>query len=411
MTQRTRLLRLFLVVALAADLSAVSEPSYATKPLPPAPEAISASPEVKFLEPAARTTLSGAVPFRIGAGAVDQIVGWQFGSRSAGLTSTPYPMGSFHYNTLQLTNGPHTFVARATYKSGAVAEATLKVIVYNPAHQLTNINAVTYEPLDGKDAIVELTYARPGLKVEVDLSELDSNFDAKKVNVNEVRPGVYRISYRISSTNTVPPGRHQVHVRAINAKGEVVPSSFEWQLRKHPLIPVSIRGCQFSGTQAHPIFSYETYHSVPEVTIDPKVAGVPKNVRLSGAAELEVDSPATAVRVAWTAPAQNTKSLPAAVDARLLVTADGYTGYYLCWVPQGGTSATLTLDMKRPGYGSNLVHGEPVPNQVRLKVAVERAGYAEAWREHAFKIRLPGASATAATTTSAPKKKKKVRVP
>ena len=399
-------------LGLAASLCAVPNTSHATKPLPPAPENISAAHEVKFLAPASGTTLSSAVEFRLGAGAVDQITGWQFGTLATGLTASRYPMGRFYYDTVQLKNGPHTFVARATYKSGAVAEAKLNVTVYNPSHQLTGIHAVTYEPLDGKDAIIELTYSKPGLTLEVDLSELDSNFKATRVKVNEVSPGVYRVVYRISDTNTVPPGRHQAHVRAINPQGEVVSRSFEWQLRKYPLIPVSVRGCQFSSAAQQPILSSETYDSVPTTKIDPRLLQVvPRHVRLSGPATLEIDSPPSALRVSWQAP--NPKVLPN-TQSRLLVAADRYTGYYVCWVPQGETSATVTLDMKRPGYDSHLVAGEPVPNEVRVKVALERADYAEGWQQHAFKILLPGttARATAGSSSGGPtKKKRKVRPP
>jgi len=411
MTQPLRVLRT-LTLALALGLCLFPANSSATKPLPPPPQNISARPEVKFVTPAAGTTLTGVVPFTIAAGAVDQIKSWQFGTTSDRYT-TPYPVGSLHYDTVQLQNGPHTFVARATYKSGAVAEAKLNVSVYNPSHQLTGINAITYEPLDGKDAIIELTYSKPGLTLEVDLSELDSNFDAKKLSVSESTPGTYRVVYRLSTSNSAPPGRHQVHVRAKNAQGEVVANSFEWQLRKHPLLPISVRGCQFSSTQERAIFSYETYHSVPEVKIDAKLAGIaPKNVRVSGPASLEVASPPTALRVTWQAPKTTAGSL-ATMQSRIFVTAAGYTGYYLCWVPLGETGATVTLNMKRPGYDSNLVAGEPVPNEVRVQVAVERADYAEGWHEHTLKILLPGASARAgtpgATASGKHKHKRKVR--
>jgi len=413
MTEPLRLLpTLTLGLALALSLCLFPTNSSATKPLPPPPQNISARPEVKFVTPIAGTTLTGLVPFTIAAGAVDQIKSWQFGP-TTDIYTTSYPVGNLHYDTVQLQNGPHTFVARATYESGAVAEAKLDVKVYNPSHQLTGINAVTYEPLDGKDAVVELSYSKPGLTLEVDLSELDSNFAAKRLRVNEVTPGVYRVVYRLSTTNTVPPGRHQAHVRAKNPQGEVVANSFEWQLRKHPVLPISVRGCQFSGSQERVIFSYETYHSVPQVKIDPKLVGIaPQHVRVSGPASLEVASPPIALRVTWQAPKAGTKSL-ATMQSRIFVTAAGYTGYYLCWVPLGETSATVTFDMKRPGYDSNLVAGEPVPSEVRVKVAVERADYAEGWREHALKILLPGASARAGTpganTSGKHKKKRKVR--
>lgn len=73
-----------------------------------------------------------------------------------------------------------------------------------------------------------------------------------------------------------------------------------------------------------------------------------------------MDSPPSSVRVAWTAPPPNPK-LPSLDQSRILVTADGHTGYYLCWGPAGETSATLAIDMKRPSYQSNLTAGEPVP--------------------------------------------------
>lgn len=414
MTHHARLVRLTLTLGLALSLCLLPGSSHATKPLPPPPENISAKPEVKFLEPASGAKLSGAVSFRIGAGDVGQIKGWQFGTLGTTLTATQYPMGRFSYSTLGLPNGTHTFVARATYGSGAVAEGRLKVVVYNPSHQLKEINHVTYQPLDGRDAVVELTYTQPGLKLEVDLSEMDSNFDLKRVSVNEVKPGVYRIVYPISSTSTAAPGRHQVHVRAINPQGEVVPNSFEWELRKLPLMPILVTGCKFSSNDVYPLFSYETYHSIPHVTLAPQLADVvPKNVKVSGAASLELDQ-RTEMRVSWTAPKIGPKSPMASSDARILVTAVGRTGYYLCWVPRGAqTHATLTLLLKAPGVYSNISDGEPIPSEVRLNLTVERADYAEGWQQHAFKVTLPGAQASASVPPQGGggvKRKRKVKV-
>src|SRR6186713_909869 len=119
MAHHARLLRLTLTLGLAMSLFLRAGSSHATKPLPPPPENISAQPEVKFLEPASGAKLSGAVQFRIGAGDVGQIKGWQFGTLGSTLTSTQYPMGRFSYSTLGLPNGTHTFIARATYASGA----------------------------------------------------------------------------------------------------------------------------------------------------------------------------------------------------------------------------------------------------------------------------------------------------
>src|SRR5688572_22828165 len=140
MTRHARLLRLTLSLALSVCCLLLPRSSHATKPLPPAPENISALPEVKFLEPASAAKLTGAVQFRIGAGAVDQITGWQFGTLGTTLSARSHPIGRFTYNTLNLPNGTHTFIARATYASGAVAQAKLKVVVYNPSHQLKEIN-------------------------------------------------------------------------------------------------------------------------------------------------------------------------------------------------------------------------------------------------------------------------------
>lgn len=396
MTHCSRLVRT-LTVGLTLGLSLFAADAHATKPLPPPPEEISLSPEVRFLTPAAGAKLKGVVAFRLAAGAVDKIKSWQFGTAGE-LNTTPYPIGRFSYTTTQLKNGPHTFIARASYESGAVAEAKLQVVVYNPSHQLREINMITYQPLDGRDAIVELTYTKPGLKLDVDLSEMDSNFDKTRVSVNEVRAGVYRIVYPISSNSSVPPGRRRVQVSATNRAGEVVTESFEWELRKHPLMPIIVKGCQFSAKNEHAHFSYETYHSQPEVKFDPKFFPlIPGNVHVSAAPSLEVGQAGT-LRVEWTLPKLAPQApLFAQSQDRVLVTAHGYTGYYLCWVPQGETRATLNLELKAPGVYSNIRSGEPVPKEVRLNVTVERAGFAEAWRQHAFKITLPTATTPAVT--------------
>lgn len=423
MTHPSRLVRT-LTLGLTLGLSLISASGHATKPLPPPPEEISQSPEVQFLRPVAGAKLKGVVAFRLAAGAVDKIKSWQFGT-VGDLSTTPYPMGRFSYNTLQMKNGQHTFIARATYESGAVAEAKLNVVVYNPSHQLREINTITYQPLDGRDAIVELTYTKPGLKLDVDLSDMDSNFDKTRVRVNEVRAGVYRIVYPISSNSTVPPGRRRVQVSATNRAGEVVTESFEWELRKRPLMPIIVKGCQFSAKNEYAHFSHETYHSEPEVKFDPRFRHlIPTNVQTGAAQSLEVGQPEP-VSVEWTLPKLGPQApMFAHSQDRVLVTADGYTGYYLCWVPQGERRATLSLELKAPGVYSNIPTGEPIPKEVRLNVTVERGGFADGWRQHPFKITVPGtptpavsvpATGAAPQTSHAPptggkrKQKRKVR--
>lgn len=389
MAQRGRCLRLLLTLRLAVGLFLLSGSSHATPPLPEPPQNISETPEVKFLTPASGARLTGAAPFIIGAGAVDKIKRWHFGTLANGLFGKAYPVGRLRYNTLLLANGPHTFIARATYESGAVAEARLDVFVYNPSHQLRRIDHSSDPLLDGQDAILELTYNEPGLRLELDFSELDSNFDARRVRVNEASPGVYRIVYPISRTNKVPPGRHQVHVRAINAAREVVSNAFEWELRKRPLMPVMVTGCEFLSTHEQPRFRRETQDSIPHVTLAPQLENVvPRKVHLAAAGLLEVGRP-TRMHVSWTDPLPGPKPEAGYAQARVLVTVEDRSGYYLCWVPQGETHAILTLELKAPGAYSNIPPNEALPSQVRLKVAVERGEYIESWQRHAFFVTSP----------------------
>jgi len=389
MTHRARRHRLLLTLGLAVSLFLLSASTHATPPLPEPPQSISDRPELKFLTPASGARLTGAAPFIFGAGAVDKIKRWHFGTLANGLFGKAYPVGSLRYNTLLLANGPHTFIVRATYESGAVAEARLDAIVYNPSHQLRRIDHSSDPLLDGQDAILELTYNEPGLRLELDFSELDSNFDARRVRVNEASPGVYRIVYPISRTNKVPPGRHQVRVRAINAAREAVSNAFEWELRKRPLMPLMVTGCEFLSTREQPRFRRETRDSIPHVTLAPQLANVvPRKVHLAAAGLLEVGRP-TRMHVSWTDPLPGPKPDAGYAQARVLVTVEDRTGYYPCWVPQGETHAILTLALKAPGAYSNIPPSDALPNHVLLKVAVERADYVEGWQRHAFKVTLP----------------------
>jgi hypothetical protein len=358
---------------------------------------------VEFLSPHPGSTLTDTVLFRIGAGATDQIVKWEFGTQGGELETQRHPMGHFHLNTRQLPNGPRTYVARATYRSGVVRTAKLSVTVYNPSHRLTYVNLVTYHPIDGRDAIVELGYNEPGLRLEVDLSELDSHFDPKKVRVSEIQPGVYRVVYRISRTSTAQPGRHKAYVRAGNPAGEIVRDTFDWQLRKHPLMPLKVQDCKFSTEQKPAFFSSDTNYSQPHVRIAPKaVGGVPREIRLSAPPSLKLGQ-LTSLRVSWTSPEPHHRK-PLSDRTRIFVVADGHSGYGMCWVPPGETEAQLTLNMKPPGVHSNIPWGDPIPKEVRLLVAVERAGFASRWVPLHLRVEISGHRSPRASKSLSPLK-------
>ena len=59
----------------------------------------------------------------------------------------------------------------------------------------------------------------------------------------------------------------------------------------------------------------------------------------------------------------------------------------MCWVPQGETAASLTLNMLPPGQAhGNIRAGDSVPSVVVLMFAVEEGSHAEAWQEHRLHV-------------------------
>ncbi|MFH1064422.1 MAG: hypothetical protein V1729_05050 [Candidatus Woesearchaeota archaeon] len=72
---------------------------------------------------------------------------------------------------------------------------------------------------DGDEARFFMDLEEPGLTINVNLSQVDSNFDPGDVTV--INDGnSYNISYNISQTNTFPDGQYSVTVEAFNSTGQ-----------------------------------------------------------------------------------------------------------------------------------------------------------------------------------------------
>jgi hypothetical protein len=234
----------------------------------------------------------------------------------------PVPMtespGVLALKTYSFDNGPHRLVGVLSDALGHTWEDSVDVLFDNPAQQLRGYQSDKTEYRDGEQVVLQLDFGEPALQLSADFEQLDRFYPRGGARISELGAGRYEIRYTISTSNTLPDGVHSVWVEAKDAAGASVRHGVPVRLRNAPLPPMVVQGGWYVDA---PPPALDT-PSEPSAAIA-SVNGPPV-ILTGGVAEFNVS---------WTQP-------PGAPAQKLLVRAQGYSGYFVVPLPDTAGAAT-----------------------------------------------------------------------
>lgn len=322
---------------------------------------------VRFASPHERAALSGLAEVQLDIALPEDPKALEVGVEGQPLIRLPQFTRTLRLDTRQFVNGRCRLVAKVTGVSGQVWSGSTDVEIRNPDFALLSYSSDDEAYSKGQTINMQLHYPMSGLSLTGDFSALDDRFDEDSVVWHDLGGGAYDLSYELSSSDGVPPGRYDVIVRATNAAHETAVSQLPLRLRAGPRIPFTVANAIF--VQGEPPPSSSSNDSAPVVE------------QLSGATQLLSGVPET-LEVQWQASAE----LPA---DRILVAARGYSGYYVLPVePAGSFQASIPLNLDSSQGGSNSA------GQIDVSVAIaSAAGSIGAWVTRPIQYQLLAAYA------------------
>ncbi len=130
------------------------------------------------------------------------------------------PTGMGHYQYIQhhdFYSGLHVLTLNCTVPDPSIVYNDPSIVVNNTfLIRYTDRDKVFYE--DGDEVKLYLELEEPNLTIDVNLSQIDSNFNPSNVAVFN-NATHYNISYNISAGNTVPDGQYNITIEAFNSTG------------------------------------------------------------------------------------------------------------------------------------------------------------------------------------------------
>jgi hypothetical protein len=339
-------------VALAAALLILSCSSQETEPDEPRRGIWFSTPEVGAV-------LNGVREFTLEYGQMANIEHLSFGV-DGNLRPLRTFASRFQLDTTRLENGSHTVEAAVRDMEGRTWTARIAVEIDNPDHRLRRYasDRQVYEP--GDHVTIALEYTHPGLDITVDFSALDTGFRSSNVDVIDQGEGRYEVHYSISRSNDAADGRHDVVVVASDRNGNPLESTIPLRVRRQPKLPTEVQGAVFIDR--------------PEPDVLVVSSSAPRIEDIDGGSRLLTGN-SLQLKARWTQP-------DGAPAERLIVRAEGHSGYYV--MPVSGTEAevTLALPSLKPGADGDLL--------TLLFTVVDRSGHAIDWMTHQIHTFLVG---------------------
>ena len=292
---------------------------------PRAPEA----PRLEILQPKNGDTLSGLAALWLRQEPAVALTGMSLQLDDGDWVPIERPDAYLALPTLDYANGDHRLNAAVDTEAGEHLEASVDVVIDNPEQRLLSFEGAGEPVSNGQTLQLDLQYSAGGLSLSADLSELDSGFSASALKLEPVSEGLYRLTYPISRGNTAADGAHRVAIAASDAAGRSNVDYLPIELRKLPRLPITVREGTFVDAPL-PIPTEVAKAASPDSS-----AGAPSITSVEGAGILPVGAELP-LTVSWTQAAANT------VD-RVLVSADGFSGFFVVPVKDAATKLSVGL--------------------------------------------------------------------
>jgi len=333
----------------------------------PSPAQVESDYGVRFVTPRAHALVSDLVNVQLDRVLPEDPLKLEVGVEGQPLTALPKFTTTLRLDSRRFSNGQHRIVAKLTGVSGQQWSASLPVEFRNPDFALLNYSADAEAYSKGQTIHLRLNYPSSGLELKGDFSALDDRFDATKVVWSDLGGGAYALSYELPQDDAVLPGLYEVVVRATDAAQATTISRLALRLRAGPRIPLTVANAIFVDGEPPPT--------------SPQGQSAPTVERLSGVSQLLSGVPQT-LDVQWQASPEHPAD-------RILVAAQGYSGYYVLPVEDAASfqaSIPVALDSSQGGSNS--------AGQLDLSVAIASgAGAIGAWLNRPIQYQLLSAFA------------------
>lgn len=287
-------------------------------------EQSSTTPHVRIVSPKTGDTLTGSAELTLELLLPEAYTSVELGINDE-WSRLKAPSTSLSLATSGAPNGTTTLGYRVTAADGTVYEDSVEVLFDNPEHRLESYTLENSTYSNGDEISIELAYSEGGLSLAIDASDLDTEFSASAVAIQDLGKGAYRATVPISENNQQEDGLRVITVSATNSAGEVVHNNLQVELRKLPPIEFNVTGGAFSDRGKPPVaLISEGAPRILSVTSEPTlVTGGTLNLALEW--EESADNPA----------------------ARIIIASEDHSGYWVVPVDEADGEQTVELTLPR----------------------------------------------------------------
>lgn len=148
---------------------------------------------------------------------------------------------SFVLDTTRFDNGQVTIQASA-YAGNKSAEHTVEITLDNAPFGFKSVYAEEDVYENGDEVTLMVATTKPGLDVQADFSNLDSDYSQDTVDVYEIGGGKYMVTYTISENNTFADGLHAIPVTVSNGAFVLEHTHLSLMLQNLPSLPFRVEG-------------------------------------------------------------------------------------------------------------------------------------------------------------------------
>jgi hypothetical protein len=283
---------------------------------------------LRILSPRAGDTLSGVAGIELSLEPSVPLSGMSLRFDDEEWVPLHRPEGYLSVPTFDSANGDHRISVAVDSEAGEHLEAEVDVSIDNPSHRLLSLDGQQTPVSNGQMLSLELEYSLPGLSLAADLSALDSRFSPGAARFEELGAGRYRLTYLVSRDNLAADGGHRVAIASTDADGRTNLDYLPLELRKLPRLPFTVREGTFIDAPRPELGDTTAKAAGPG-------APAPSITSLQGASVLPVGAEL---------PLEITVAQASGNPVeRLLVSAQGFSGFFVVPAQAGSSQITLGL--------------------------------------------------------------------